>query len=102
MKHSLALLALFSVGSFASIALAETVGFQLPTLLNAEAALGLFVSAFALLLMSVDYGAGHRSLDIRRTQRRLLPAKQAFVSCPSLAGHRGIRGRRVVSALVSR
>ena len=84
MHTTLKFIALFSLLGLSGAAAAEFAGFTLPAYVSAETAIGLFVSALALLTFGNEYAprAGYGS---RATRRRLVPASAAFMRKPAPA-----------------
>ena len=81
MKSLLASIALVAVALPVGSALIELSGIAMPALLSAEVGLGLFVAAFAVMILATTYASPRRvTLHARSARRALLPAREAFAS----------------------
>lgn len=89
MKTVLALIALFSVALPAGAAVVETLGFSVPPVVSMETSLGLFVTAFVLLIFGATYGEP-RTVAGQRGNR----SDAGFPGSPGLARSRASRRLR--------
>ena len=90
MKSILASIALVAVALPTGSALIELSGVAMPALLSAEVGLGLFVAAFASMILATTYASPRRvAIRARAGRCALLPAREAFVSvCAPIAAAR--------------
>lgn len=79
MKTSLKLIALLLAAGYPCVALAQFAGAQLPAVINAENAAGLFTAVFVGLMLLKDYAPRRSSLTVSSAPV-IVPPAHTFTS----------------------